>query len=50
MWRVANAQITWRSSTHARREIENRRREYNEERPKRALGGPTPAAYAKQLQ
>lgn len=25
------------------------RREYNEERPKRSLGGLTPAAYAKQL-
>ncbi|MDR6643856.1 transposase InsO family protein, partial [Luteibacter sp. 1214] len=24
-------------------------REYNEERPKKALGGLTPAAYAKQL-
>lgn len=29
--------------------IETWRREYNEERPKRALGGLTPAAYAKQL-
>lgn len=38
------------SLLHARTEIENWRREYNEERPKRALGGLTPAAYAKQLQ
>jgi transposase len=30
-------------------EIERWRREYNEERPKKALGGLTPAAYAKQL-
>lgn len=29
--------------------IETWRREYNEERPKNALGGLTPAAYAKQL-
>lgn len=34
---------------HARRVIEAWRREYNEERPKRALGGLTPAAYARQL-
>jgi transposase InsO family protein len=33
---------------HARTEIENWRREYNEEQPKKALGGLTPAAYAKQ--
>jgi len=38
------------SLLHARTEIENWRREYNEERPKRALGGLTPAAYAEQLQ
>lgn len=37
------------SLLHARTEIETWRREYNEERPKRALGGLTPAAYAKQL-
>jgi len=34
---------------HARAVIETWRREYNEERPKKALGGLTPAAYAKQL-
>lgn len=34
---------------HARSVIETWRREYNEERPKKALGGLTPAAYAKQL-
>ena len=37
------------SLLHARTEIERWRREYNGERPKRALGGLTPAAYAKQL-
>ena len=37
------------SLLHARTEIERWRREYNEERPKKALGGMTPAAYAKQL-
>jgi len=37
------------SLLHARAEIEGWRREYNEERPKKALGGLTPAAYAKQL-
>jgi transposase InsO family protein len=37
------------SLQHARVEIERWRREYNEERPKRSLGGLTPAAYAKQL-
>ena len=34
---------------HARTIIEAWRREYNEERPKKALGGLTPAVYAKQL-
>ena len=37
------------SMAHARSVIETWRREYNEERPKKALGGLTPAAYAKQL-
>jgi len=35
--------------THAKTIIEAWRREYNEERPKKALGGLTPAAYARQL-
>jgi len=34
---------------HARALIETWRREYNEERPKRSLGGLTPAAYARRL-
>lgn len=34
---------------HARILIEAWRKEYNEERPKKALGGLTPAAYARQL-
>ncbi len=34
---------------HARTVIETWRHEYNEERPKKALGGKTPSAYAKQL-
>lgn len=37
------------SLLHARTLIETWRREYNEERPKKALGGMTPSAYAKQL-
>ena len=37
------------SLAHARTVIEGWRREYNEERPKRSLGGLTPAQYAKQL-
>jgi len=37
------------SLLHARAEIERWRREYNEERPKKALGGLTPSAFAKQL-
>lgn len=37
------------SLEHARLEIERWRREYNEERPKKSLGGLTPAQYAKQL-
>ena len=37
------------SLLHARAVIEIWRREYNEERPKKALGGLTPAAYAKQM-
>ena len=35
--------------SHAQAVIEAWRREYNEERPKKALGGLTPAAYARQL-
>ncbi len=34
---------------HARALIETWRREYNEERPKKSLGGLTPAAYARRL-
>ena len=37
------------SLRHAQIVIEAWRREYNEERPKRSLGGLTPAAYARQL-
>lgn len=37
------------SLLHARSLIETWRREYNEERPKKAHGGMTPSAYAKQL-
>lgn len=37
------------SLAHAKTVIEAWRREYNEERPKRALGGLTPSQYAKQL-
>ena len=37
------------SLVHARAVIEAWRRAYNEERPKRALGGLTPAIYAMQL-
>jgi len=37
------------SVAHARAVIETWRREYNDERPKKGLGGLTPAAYAKTL-
>ena len=37
------------SLAHARAEIERWRKEYNEERPKKSLGGLTPAVYARQL-
>ncbi len=37
------------SLAHARAVIEGWRREYNEERPKKSLGGLTPSAYAQQL-
>jgi transposase InsO family protein len=37
------------SVPHAQAIIEAWRREYNEERPKKGLGGLTPAQYAKQL-
>jgi transposase InsO family protein len=37
------------SLAHAQVVIEAWRREYNEERPKKSLGGLTPAAFAKQL-
>lgn len=37
------------SLAHARVEIEAWRRDYNEERPKKSLGGLTPSAYAQQL-
>jgi putative transposase len=41
--------VTASSPVHAQVVIEAWRREYNEERPKKSLGGLTPAAYAKQL-
>ncbi|WP_143685470.1 integrase core domain-containing protein, partial [Xanthomonas oryzae] len=34
---------------HARTEIERWRREYNQHRPKKAIGAMTPATYAQQL-
>ncbi len=37
------------SLAHARAVIETWRREYNDERPKKSLGGLTPSAYARQL-
>lgn len=37
------------SLAHARSVIETWRREYNEARPKKGLGGLTPSAYAQQL-
>ena len=37
------------SRAHGRAVIEAWRREYNEERPKKGLGGLTPAAYARRL-
>lgn len=37
------------SLAHVRTEIEAWRREYNDERPKKSLGGLTPTQYAKQL-
>ncbi len=37
------------SLAHARVIVEAERREYNEERPKKVLGGLTPAAYAQRL-
>ncbi|KAG8148433.1 integrase core domain-containing protein, partial [Burkholderia catarinensis] len=37
------------SLSHARVVIETWRREYNEERPKKSLGGLTPASYARKL-
>lgn len=37
------------SLAHAQVIIEEWRREYNEERPKKGLGGLTPTAYARQL-
>ena len=37
------------SLAHARAVIEAWRREYNEERPKKSLGGLTPSQHAKQL-
>ena len=37
------------SLAHARALIEAWRQEYNNERPKKSLGGLTPAQYAKQL-
>lgn len=37
------------SLAHAKAVIEDWRREYNEQRPKKSLGGLTPASYAKQM-
>lgn len=39
----------FRNLLHARGLMEIWRREYNEDRPKKALAGMTPAAYAKHL-
>ena len=42
--------VHWFETLYAAKvKIEAWRREYNEERPKKALGGMTPAAYAVQL-
>jgi putative transposase len=47
---VGGLERAWFTSlAHAQVVIESWRREYNEERPKKALSGLTPAAYAKQL-
>ena len=49
---LAKSWRAWSSSSgllQARTLNERWRREYNEERPKKALGGMTPAAYAKHL-
>jgi putative transposase len=37
------------SLEHAKEVIETWRREYNEQRPKKGLGGLTPSEYAKQM-
>lgn len=48
--RVIGMNEHWFTSLqHARVVVESWRREYNEERPKKSLGGLTPAAYAKTL-
>ncbi|OLI64253.1 integrase core domain-containing protein, partial [Xanthomonas oryzae] len=39
----------FRTRLHAGARIERWRREYNEHRPKKTIGGMTPAAYAQQL-
>ncbi len=48
--RIAGTTDDERRSDAERLVIENWRQEYNDERPKRALGGLTPAAFARQLQ
>ncbi len=42
-------ELRFQNNLHARTVIEIWRREYNEERPKNALGGLTPATYAKRM-
>jgi len=49
MWVDAAAAYAGTSLQHARVVVETWRKEYNEERPKRSLGGLTPVAYAKAL-
>jgi len=49
LWDECLSEYWFPTLLHARTSIESWRRDYNEERPKRALGGLTPAQYAAQL-
>jgi len=48
-YKSAKVVQTTGATSHARAKIERWRKEYDEERPKKSLGGLPPAVYAKQL-
>ncbi|OLK04343.1 transposase [Xanthomonas oryzae pv. oryzae] len=48
-WRASQEEHGFPPLLHARNDIERWRRDYNQHRPKKAIGAMTPATYAQQL-